>query len=37
MRKFAAQVATGYFVEIYYDSGLDVCESRDVKGLYKKG
>ena len=24
------------FIEIYCDAGIDVCESRDVKGLYKK-
>jgi adenylylsulfate kinase len=26
----------GYFFEIFIDSPLDVCEKRDVKGLYKK-
>ncbi len=26
----------GDFLEIFCDSSLDVCESRDVKGLYKK-
>lgn len=26
----------GDFVEIYCDSSIEVCESRDVKGLYKK-
>jgi adenylylsulfate kinase len=29
-------VAHGDFVEIYCDSPIAVCESRDVKGLYKK-
>jgi len=29
-------VASGDFVEIYCDTPLEVCESRDVKGLYKK-
>lgn len=26
----------GRFVEVYVKAGVDVCESRDVKGLYKK-
>lgn len=29
-------VAHGDFIEIYCDSPISVCESRDVKGLYKK-
>ncbi len=29
-------VAHGDFLEIYCDSPVEVCESRDVKGLYKK-
>ncbi|MGZ8983653.1 MAG: adenylyl-sulfate kinase [Methylotenera sp.] len=29
-------VEHGDFVEIYCDSSIEVCESRDVKGLYKK-
>lgn len=29
-------VATGDFHEIFCNSSVDVCESRDVKGLYKK-
>lgn len=29
-------VAHGDFMEIYCDSPIEVCESRDVKGLYKK-
>ncbi len=29
-------VKEGDFVEIYCDAGIDVCERRDVKGLYKK-
>jgi adenylylsulfate kinase len=28
--------AKGEFIEVYCDASLDVCESRDVKGLYKK-
>ena len=31
-----AQGAAGDFVEIFVDAPLDVCESRDPKGLYKK-
>ena len=29
-------VTNGEFIEVYCDASLDVCESRDVKGLYKK-
>ncbi len=29
-------VEHGDFIEIYCDSPLDICESRDIKGLYKK-
>ena len=29
-------VAKGDFIEVFCDSPLDVCESRDVKGLYIK-
>ena len=29
-------VETGSFIEVYCDTPLTVCESRDVKGLYKK-
>ena len=29
-------VAEGEFIEVYCDTPLEVCESRDVKGLYKK-
>ncbi|MBI1733477.1 MAG: adenylyl-sulfate kinase [Gammaproteobacteria bacterium] len=29
-------VAPGDFIEIYCNAGLDVCEARDPKGLYKK-
>lgn len=29
-------VNTGDFIEIYVSASIDVCESRDVKGLYKK-
>lgn len=31
-----ALVGEGDFIEIFCDAGLDVCERRDVKGLYKK-
>lgn len=34
--KVRALVTLGDFIEIYCDAGLDVCERRDVKGLYKK-
>ncbi len=29
-------VEDGEFVEVYVDAPLEVCEERDVKGLYKK-
>lgn len=29
-------VAHGDFIEIYCDSAIEICENRDVKGLYKK-
>ena len=29
-------VAQGDFIEIYCDSPIEICENRDVKGLYKK-
>jgi len=29
-------VAHGDFIEIYCDTPLEICESRDVKGIYKK-
>ena len=29
-------VARGEFIEVFCDAPLDICESRDVKGLYKK-
>ena len=29
-------VEDGEFIEVYMDTPLDVCESRDPKGLYKK-
>lgn len=36
-RKVArALVAEGEFIEVYCDADLDVCGSRDTKGLYKK-
>jgi adenylylsulfate kinase-like enzyme len=31
-----ALVPEGEFLEVYIDAPLDVCESRDPKGLYKK-
>ncbi len=37
IRKFAENiVGSEDFLEIYVDAPLEVCESRDVKGLYKK-
>jgi adenylylsulfate kinase len=29
-------VAPGDFIEIYCEATVEVCESRDVKGMYKK-
>lgn len=29
-------VKNGEFIEIYCDSAIEICENRDVKGLYKK-
>lgn len=34
--KVRALMAPGDFIEVYCNAGLDVCESRDVKGLYQK-
>jgi len=34
--KVRALVAEGDFVEVYVRCGVDACESRDTKGLYKK-
>jgi adenylylsulfate kinase len=31
-----ASLAAGDFIEVFVDAPLDVCESRDPKGLYKK-
>ncbi|MCX7192393.1 MAG: adenylyl-sulfate kinase [Proteobacteria bacterium] len=31
-----SMVAAGDFIEIYCDAGIAICESRDVKGMYKK-
>jgi adenylylsulfate kinase len=28
--------AHGDFIEIYCDSSIEICEQRDVKGMYKK-
>ena len=35
-RRVRALVASGDFVEIYCHADLEVCERRDVKGLYKR-
>jgi adenylylsulfate kinase len=35
-KRVRAMVKDGDFLEVYCDSSLDVCESRDVKGMYKK-
>ena len=36
-RKIARElVVEGDFIEVFCDSPLEICESRDVKGLYKK-
>lgn len=36
-RELARQLAgTKYFVEIYVDCPIEICEQRDVKGLYKR-
>jgi len=34
--KVRAMVNSGVFIEIYCQCPIDVCEQRDVKGLYKK-
>jgi adenylylsulfate kinase len=31
-----AMVGSGNFIEIYCDTSIEICEKRDVKGLYKK-
>ena len=31
-----AMIGRGRFVEVYLDVAVDVCEERDVKGLYKR-
>lgn len=31
-----ALIGSGHFLEVYVSTPLDVCEQRDVKGLYKK-
>ncbi|HED10189.1 MAG TPA: adenylyl-sulfate kinase [Caldithrix abyssi] len=36
IRQQARQIIGGDFVEIYINASLEVCEQRDVKGLYKK-
>lgn len=35
-RDAARAAARGEFLEVYLDTPLDVCERRDVKGLYKR-
>jgi adenylylsulfate kinase len=35
-QKVREMVSEGEFIEIYCDSPIEICESRDVKGLYKK-
>ncbi len=35
-RELARQVASYQFHEVYLSAGLDVCEGRDPKGLYRK-
>lgn len=35
-KRVRAMVEQGDFIEIYCDSSIEVCEARDVKGLYKK-
>lgn len=35
-QRVRGMVAHGEFIEVYCDSPIEVCETRDVKGLYKK-
>lgn len=35
-RRVRSMVAHGDFIEVYCNSSIEVCEDRDVKGLYKK-
>lgn len=35
-QKVRGMVAHGEFIEVYCDSPIEICETRDVKGLYKK-
>jgi len=35
-RKIRSMMPHGDFIEIYVDCSIEVCESRDVKGLYQK-
>ncbi len=35
-RKMARDLQPNNFIEVYCDAGLEVCESRDPKGIYKK-
>jgi len=36
MRKMAREMIGENFVEVFVNSPLEVCEKRDVKGMYKK-
>ena len=36
VRKIVSDVRLGDFVEVFVDTPLEICESRDPKGLYKK-
>ena len=36
IRDEARKLSKGNFVEVYCDTPIDVCEQRDVKGLYAK-
>lgn len=36
IRKIAREIIGDGFLEVFVDTPLDVCEDRDVKGLYKK-
>lgn len=35
-REFARTIAPNIFMEVYLDTPIEVCEHRDVKGLYRK-
>jgi adenylyl-sulfate kinase len=36
MRQIARNILGDQYIEVFVDASLSVCESRDVKGLYKK-